>query len=97
MVGLGSLSGGGVLIAGGGAGCTDCFQDDAKPVGASLLAILGISQISILTSTTPATHHPGTRELAPAGLRNSPKHFEAQKIRCLNLKQRILKPSATSQ
>lgn len=24
--------GGGVLIAGGGVGCTDCFQNDAEPV-----------------------------------------------------------------
>jgi hypothetical protein len=46
MVGLGSLSGGGVLIAGGGAGCTDCFQDDAESVGASVLGIGGIIQIS---------------------------------------------------
>jgi len=58
MVGLGSLSGGGVLIAGGGAACTDCFQDDAKPVGASLLAIPGINQISTLTPPQQATHHP---------------------------------------
>jgi len=58
MVGLGSLSGGGVLIAGGAAGCTDCFQDDAKPVEASLLAIPGINQISILTPPLRAAHHP---------------------------------------
>lgn len=45
MVGLGSLSGGGVLIAGGGAGCTDCFQDDSESVGGSLLAIGGINSI----------------------------------------------------
>jgi hypothetical protein len=79
MVGLGSLSGGGVLIAGGGAGCTDCFQDDAGFVGGSLLAILGINQISMLTPPLQATHKPVARELAPARLRNSPKHFEAQK------------------
>jgi hypothetical protein len=45
MVGLGSLSGGGVLIAGGGVGCTDCFQDDAGIVGASLLGIGGINSL----------------------------------------------------
>jgi len=74
MVGLGSLSGGGVLIAGGGAGCTDCFQDDAGFVGAGVLAIFGISQISIFTPTLQATLHPVARELAPAGLRSSPKN-----------------------
>jgi hypothetical protein len=62
MVGLGSLSGGEVLIAGGGAGCTDCFQDDAEFVGGSLLAILGISQISILTPTLQALHHPVAKQ-----------------------------------
>jgi len=77
MVGLGSLSGGGVLIAGGGAGCTDCFQDDAEFVGGSLLAIFGINQISILTSTSQAMHHPVARKLAPAGLRSSPKKINA--------------------
>lgn len=56
MVGLGSLSGGGVLIAGGGAGCTDCFQDDAESVGASLLGILGMNPIPI-----PATRPAATR------------------------------------
>jgi len=79
MAGLGSLSGGGVLIAGGAAGCTDCFQDDAESVGASLLAIPGINQISILTPPLQAAHHPCGSELAPAGLRSSPKHFESQK------------------
>ncbi len=74
MVGLGSLSGGGVLIAGGGVGCTDCFQNDAESVGASLLAILGINHISTLTPPLEATHHPVARELAPAGLRSSPKN-----------------------
>ena len=54
MVGLGSLSGGGVLIAGGGAGCTDCFQDDAESVGVSLLAIGGINSLP----------NPGTRPAA---------------------------------
>lgn len=44
-MGLGSLSGGGVLIAGGGAGCTDCFQDDAEFVGGSVLAIGGINSV----------------------------------------------------
>jgi len=52
-MGLGSLSGGGVLIAGGGVGCTDCFQNDAESVGAGLLAIPG----SILAPPLPATHH----------------------------------------
>jgi hypothetical protein len=74
MVGLGSLSGGGVLIAGGGVGCTDCFQDDAESVGVRLLAILGINQISLLTPTSQAEHHPVARELAPAGGRSSPKN-----------------------
>jgi hypothetical protein len=74
MVGLGSLSGGGVLIAGGGAGCTDCFQDDAGSVGASLLGILGINQISILTPQLQDTHHPVEKELAPAWLQSSPKN-----------------------
>jgi hypothetical protein len=74
MVGLGSLSGGGVLIAGGGVGCTDCFQDDAGFVGGRVLAILGISQISILTPQLQATHHPVEKELAPAWLRSSPKN-----------------------
>ena len=73
MVGLGSLSGGGVLIAGGGAGCTDCFQDDAESVGASLLVIGGTNPISILTPPLQAAHHPVARELGPAGLRSSPK------------------------
>jgi len=67
MVGLGSLSGGGVLIAGGGVGCTDCFQDDAESVGGSLLAIGGINQISILAPSLQAMHHPVVRELALAG------------------------------
>ena len=56
MVGLGSLSGGGVLIAGGGAGCTDCFQDDAGFVGDSLLAIGGINLISNPDTDPAATH-----------------------------------------
>jgi len=43
----------GVLIAGGGVGCTDCFRDDAESVGAGLLAIPG----SILAPPLPATHH----------------------------------------
>jgi len=51
MAGLGSLSGGGVLIAGGSAACTDCFQDDAESVGASLLVILDIR-----TMSNPDTH-----------------------------------------
>jgi hypothetical protein len=79
MVGLGSLSGGGVLIAGGGAGCTDCFQDDAESVGVSLLAILGISQISILTPPLQATHHPVVRELAPAGCGAAPSIWRHKK------------------
>jgi hypothetical protein len=49
MAGLGSLSGGGVLIAGGGAGCTDCFQDDAGFVGMSLQLVVS-PQSLILTS-----------------------------------------------
>lgn len=51
MVGLGSLSGEGVLIAGGGVGCTDCFQNDAESLEASLLAIGGINSI-----LNPDTH-----------------------------------------
>jgi hypothetical protein len=39
------LEWGGVLIAGGGAGCTDCFQDDAGFVGARLLALGGINSL----------------------------------------------------
>ena len=56
MVGLGSLSGGGVLIAGGGAGCTDCFRGEAESVGGSLLAILGIDSIPNPDSRPAATH-----------------------------------------
>jgi hypothetical protein len=74
MVGLGSLSGGGVLIAGGGAGCTDCFRDDSESVGVSLLAIDGINQISMHTPPLQATHHLVARELAPAGVRSRPKN-----------------------
>lgn len=81
MVGLGSLSGGEVLIAGGGAGCTECFQNNAKPVGAGLLAILGINQVSILTPTSQAMHHPVARELAPGGLRSSPQISKMRSVR----------------
>ena len=56
MVGLGSLSGGEVLIAGGAAGCTDCFQDDAEFVGASLLAIPGINSVLLPDTHFAATH-----------------------------------------
>jgi len=74
MVGLGSLSGGGVLIAGGGAGCTDCFQDDAEFVGGSLLAILGFNKISIPTPPLQTMHHLVARELASAGVRSRLKN-----------------------
>jgi hypothetical protein len=56
MVRLGSLSGGGVLIAGGGAGCTDCFQDDAESGGARLLVVGGINLISNPDTHPAATH-----------------------------------------
>ncbi len=69
------------------------------------MAILGINQISILTSTSQAMHHPVARELAPAGVRSIPMHFEAQKNRCviiqaadsetISLHATIAKPYAT--
>lgn len=62
MVGLGSLSGGGVLIAGGGVGCTDCFRDDAKSVGDSLLTIRDINQISNFTPPSLITYRFVARE-----------------------------------
>jgi hypothetical protein len=58
-------------------GCTDCFQDDAESVGASLLAIFGINRISILAPPLQAMRHPVEKELAPAGLRSSPKKVNA--------------------
>jgi hypothetical protein len=53
-------------------GCTDCFQDDAESVGVSLLAIIGINQISIITPQWQATHHlaPGGCGAAPSILRH---------------------------
>jgi hypothetical protein len=74
-VGLGSLSGGGVLIAGGGAGCTDCFQDDAESVGGSLLAILGIDSITNPDSRPQQHISIVVRGFIPDGQRSCPKDF----------------------
>lgn len=48
--------------------------------GRRLLAIFGINQISILAPPLQATHNPVARELAPAGVRSSPKKGKCDEL-----------------